>query len=48
MQRSGLEWFFRLCVEPRRLWKRYSVNNTGFVFRILPQMMQLREYPIEK
>jgi N-acetylglucosaminyldiphosphoundecaprenol N-acetyl-beta-D-mannosaminyltransferase len=23
MQRSGLEWFFRLCKEPRRLWKRY-------------------------
>ena len=23
MQRGGLEWFFRLCSEPRRLWKRY-------------------------
>jgi N-acetylglucosaminyldiphosphoundecaprenol N-acetyl-beta-D-mannosaminyltransferase len=23
MQRSGLEWFYRLCKEPRRLWKRY-------------------------
>jgi len=23
IQRSGLEWFYRLCKEPRRLWKRY-------------------------
>jgi N-acetylglucosaminyldiphosphoundecaprenol N-acetyl-beta-D-mannosaminyltransferase len=23
IQRSGLEWFFRLCIEPRRLYKRY-------------------------
>jgi exopolysaccharide biosynthesis WecB/TagA/CpsF family protein len=26
MQRSGLEWFFRLVMEPRRLWKRYMLN----------------------
>jgi len=35
MQRSGLEWFFRLLVEPRRLWKRYLVHDTMFVLRIL-------------
>lgn len=23
MQKTGLEWFFRLCSEPRRLWRRY-------------------------
>ncbi|HND55540.1 MAG TPA: WecB/TagA/CpsF family glycosyltransferase, partial [Pirellulaceae bacterium] len=28
MQRSGLEWLFRLCQEPRRLWRRYLVTNT--------------------
>ena len=32
MQRSGLEWFFRLCSEPRRLWKRYLVGNTKFLW----------------
>lgn len=26
MQSAGLEWLFRLCVEPRRLWKRYLVE----------------------
>jgi len=33
MQRSGLEWFFRFCCEPRRLWKRYFKNNPLFVAR---------------
>ena len=28
MQRSGLEWLFRVANEPRRLWRRYLVNNT--------------------
>jgi N-acetylglucosaminyldiphosphoundecaprenol N-acetyl-beta-D-mannosaminyltransferase len=30
-QRLGLEWAFRLLMEPRRLWRRYLVNNTYFV-----------------
>jgi N-acetylglucosaminyldiphosphoundecaprenol N-acetyl-beta-D-mannosaminyltransferase len=34
MQRSGLEWFFRLATEPRRLWRRYAVNNPRFVLAI--------------
>jgi N-acetylglucosaminyldiphosphoundecaprenol N-acetyl-beta-D-mannosaminyltransferase len=31
MQQSGLEWLFRLGTEPRRLWKRYLINNPAFV-----------------
>lgn len=31
MMRCGLEWFFRLCVEPKRLWKRYLIGNPRFV-----------------
>jgi len=34
LQRSGLEWLFRLISEPRRLWKRYAVNNPRFVLAI--------------
>jgi N-acetylglucosaminyldiphosphoundecaprenol N-acetyl-beta-D-mannosaminyltransferase len=33
----GLEWFFRLCSEPRRLWARYLRNNPAFVYRVLLQ-----------
>ncbi len=31
MQRSGLEWAFRLKQEPRRLWRRYARHNPRFV-----------------
>ena len=31
MQRSGLEWFFRLLMEPRRLWRRYLLLNLWFL-----------------
>lgn len=29
--KCGMEWFYRLCTEPRRLWKRYLVNNPLFI-----------------
>lgn len=48
MQRCGLEWLFRLAMEPRRLWKRYAVNNPAFLWRVIPQMMELKDYPLEK
>jgi N-acetylglucosaminyldiphosphoundecaprenol N-acetyl-beta-D-mannosaminyltransferase len=31
MQRCGLEWFFRVLQEPRRMWKRYLITNTIFL-----------------
>ena len=45
MQRSGFEWSYRLCQEPRRLWRRYLVNNPLFVGRMLLQLTGLRRYP---
>lgn len=44
MQRSGLEWFFRLCTDPRRLARRYLVNNPLFLWRIALQFAGLRKY----
>ena len=38
MQRSGLEWLFRLATEPRRLWRRYLINNPRFVWRLFLQL----------
>jgi N-acetylglucosaminyldiphosphoundecaprenol N-acetyl-beta-D-mannosaminyltransferase len=35
MQRSGLEWLFRLCNEPRRLWRRYLLGNTYFIYLLI-------------
>ncbi|MEM7478074.1 MAG: WecB/TagA/CpsF family glycosyltransferase [Planctomycetota bacterium] len=34
MQRRGLEWLFRFCSEPRRLWKRYLTTNSVFVLKL--------------
>lgn len=39
MQRVGLEWLFRLMMEPKRLWKRYFKHNPRFVLLFLRQMM---------
>jgi N-acetylglucosaminyldiphosphoundecaprenol N-acetyl-beta-D-mannosaminyltransferase len=47
MQRSGLEWLYRLCCEPRRLARRYFINNPLFVWRLLVQAIGLRKYPLE-
>lgn len=47
IQRSGLEWLFRMCSEPRRLAGRYLRNNPMFLFRITSQALGLRRYSIE-
>jgi N-acetylglucosaminyldiphosphoundecaprenol N-acetyl-beta-D-mannosaminyltransferase len=47
MQRSGLEWLYRLGCEPGRLWRRYLKNNPLFVLRILCQLTGIRRYPLD-
>jgi N-acetylglucosaminyldiphosphoundecaprenol N-acetyl-beta-D-mannosaminyltransferase len=42
MQRNGLEWFYRLTKEPRRLWRRYVRNNPAFVAKITRRPPRLR------
>lgn len=44
MQRSGLEWSFRLGREPRRLWRRYLVYNPKFTLKMALQLSGLRRY----
>lgn len=39
MSRSGLEWLYRLMREPRRLWRRYLLNDPAFAF-IVWQMLR--------
>jgi N-acetylglucosaminyldiphosphoundecaprenol N-acetyl-beta-D-mannosaminyltransferase len=45
LQRAGLEWFYRLLKEPRRLWRRYLKNNPVFLARAFLQLTGLRKYP---
>lgn len=39
MQLMALEWLFRLVLEPRRLWRRYLIQNPRFVFYFLWQYL---------
>ncbi len=32
MMQAGLEWLFRLIIEPKRLWKRYTITNIKFIY----------------
>lgn len=42
VQKAGLEWFYRVLQEPRRMWKRYLVTNTAFVGLALKEVLQAR------
>ncbi|MBI3654228.1 MAG: WecB/TagA/CpsF family glycosyltransferase [Acidobacteria bacterium] len=39
MQSVGLEWLHRLWLEPRRLWRRYLIGNTRFIWLVLKQKL---------
>lgn len=39
MQKYGLEWFYRIVQEPRRMWKRYLVTNSKFAWYLLREKL---------
>jgi N-acetylglucosaminyldiphosphoundecaprenol N-acetyl-beta-D-mannosaminyltransferase len=40
MREYGLEWFFRLITEPKRLWRRYLINNLLFVWYVTVDLLK--------
>ncbi len=46
MQDHGLEWLFRLCQEPGRLWKRYFFYNPIYIWLILLQWIGKKYTPL--
>ena len=44
MQKSGLEWLFRLAQEPQRLFKRYAVTNALFIYLLLKEYVQIKVF----
>lgn len=44
MSENGLEWFFRLLQEPRRLWRRYLVYNTKFIYSMFLEFLGLKRF----
>lgn len=40
VQKIGMEWFFRLCSEPKRLWRRYLTTNPRFIWHFGKQLLK--------
>ena len=47
IKNSGLQWFYRLCQEPRRLWRRYFDIVPKFLGLTFLQILGIRKYVIE-
>ncbi|MEM7725011.1 MAG: WecB/TagA/CpsF family glycosyltransferase [Cyanobacteria bacterium P01_A01_bin.45] len=45
MSQAGLEWLYRLLSEPRRLWKRYIIDDLPFIWLILKQKLKFYKIP---
>jgi len=42
MQNRGWEWMFRLCMEPRRLWRRYLLLSPMYIFLVVCQRLGIK------
>ncbi len=42
MQNYGLEWFYRIIQEPRRMWKRYLLTNIKFAWLLIKDMLNIK------
>lgn len=40
MQNIGLEWFYRFIQEPRRMWRRYLIGNSKFIWTVLKEKVK--------
>jgi len=45
IRRTGFEWAYRLMLEPRRLWRRYLVNNPAFILLAVAQFTRMMTFP---
>ncbi len=45
MRENGLEWLFRLLAEPKRLWRRYLIKGSRFVWNVALETFGLKRFP---
>lgn len=45
MQKAGFEWVYRIIQEPRRMWKRYAVTNSRFIWLLLKLKLGFYKLP---
>lgn len=48
MQRTGLEWLYRVIQEPGRMWKRYLITNTLFIYYVCKELVKKVFRPTRK
>lgn len=48
VKRAGLQWTHRLMQDPKRLWKRYLLGNSSFLWHLAWQLSGLRHYPNDR
>lgn len=48
VSQAGLEWLYRICMEPRRLWQRYCMDALPFIWLIAVQRLGLYRDPFFK
>ncbi len=48
MQNRGLEWFYRLVKEPKRLWRRYLYLNPAYLSMVALQLVGLKKFAADK
>ena len=46
IQNIGMEWFYRFLLEPRRLWKRYFVDDIPFLYHFLKYKLGVYKNPL--
>mgnify|MGYP001046305636 CR=1 FL=1 len=44
MQKYGLEWFFRILQEPKRMLKRYLITNFLFIIFVIMKMLGIKKF----
>lgn len=47
IQNIGMEWFYRFIQEPRRLWRRYLVDNFIFIFLVFLDLLRIN-FPLAR
>ncbi|MFA5149945.1 MAG: WecB/TagA/CpsF family glycosyltransferase [Candidatus Omnitrophota bacterium] len=47
IRNNGFEWLFRLITEPKRLWRRYLVDGSLFIYYVLIELFLNRSRPVE-
>lgn len=48
MQQKGFEWLYRVMIEPRRLWRRYFINDMPVVVKLANEALRARMFATER